>query len=115
RWQRPFLQALGWMDVIALVIGPDQCGTAKPSARIFSPIPHPILAHIGDQRYQDVLAAQRAGIASIWVKPAGEAVCVRIDPLSPAAVQPDYTIARPDQAVPILSELMQSKRHLLYM
>jgi putative hydrolase of the HAD superfamily len=65
-YQWPVLERLGVADVFESVITPDVAGFAKPDPRIFGLVPG-LIAHVGDLLLHDVLGANLAGLASIWL------------------------------------------------
>lgn len=88
RFQLPYLKSLGWDYCFDAIITPDRVGAAKPDPAVMAPV-SPGLAHIGDRRMHDVLAAQRSDrVAILLGNPPVETD--RIDPLSPSDVVPDY-------------------------
>ena len=65
-YQWPVLESLGVADYFEAVITPDVAGFAKPDPRIFGLVPG-LVAHVGDLLLHDVLAANLAGIQSLWL------------------------------------------------
>jgi putative hydrolase of the HAD superfamily len=88
--QRHKLWRLGILDRFALVVVSEDCGWAKPDARIFERAcelghAHPRdVVHVGDRRDIDALGAARAGLRAVWLDRRGS------DP----AEQPSPDIAR---------------------
>lgn len=65
-YQWPVLEHLGVADLFEDVLTPEVAGYAKPDPRIFAACPG-LVAHVGDTLLHDVLGANLAGLASIWL------------------------------------------------
>jgi putative hydrolase of the HAD superfamily len=65
-FQWPVLERLGVAEFFDAVITPDVAGFAKPDPRVFGLVDG-LLAHVGDLLLHDVLAANQAGLHSIWL------------------------------------------------
>ena len=87
RFQKPYLDALGWEYGFKVVVTPDLVGAAKPAARVMAHV-SPGLAHIGDRLSHDILVAQRTDRVGILIGE-GRLETDRIDPLGPARIIPD--------------------------
>ncbi|CAB1130102.1 conserved protein of unknown function [Candidatus Hydrogenisulfobacillus filiaventi] len=96
RNQRPYLEALGWLEVFAGVVTPDRTGVAKPDPRAFAAAGRPLAWHLGDQLYQDVLGARRAGVPAMQILHLVQDA--PLDPLAPQRVAPDLTVEDLEQA-----------------
>ncbi len=65
-YQWPVLEALGVADHFSRVLTPDRVGFAKPDPRLFESVSD-LRAHVGDMLFHDVLAANMAEVASVWL------------------------------------------------
>jgi putative hydrolase of the HAD superfamily len=78
-YQWPVLEKLGVADFFEAVITPDVAGFAKPDPRIFELAPG-LIAHVGDLLLHDVLAANLAGLQSVWLDADLPAAFVEVAP-----------------------------------
>jgi putative hydrolase of the HAD superfamily len=67
-YQWPVLEHLGLADLFEDVLTPEVTGFAKPDPRMFRACPD-LVAHVGDTLLHDVLGANLADVASIWIHP----------------------------------------------
>ncbi|NMP22387.1 HAD family hydrolase [Sulfobacillus harzensis] len=100
RFQKPYLDALGWNYWFDAIITPDRAGFAKPSPAIMADV-SPGLAHVGDRLFHDVLVARRSHRLGILLGVPGQELD-RLDPLCPSTVQPDFTIPSLDRLFPLI-------------
>lgn len=96
RNQVPYLEALGWLELFRAVVTPDRSGVAKPDPRIFAAAGRPLAWHLGDQTYQDVLGARRAGVPAMQILHLSQDP--PLDPLAPVRVEPDLPVATLEEA-----------------
>ncbi|MHB1611695.1 MAG: HAD family hydrolase [Sulfobacillus sp.] len=89
--QGPYLQSLGWDELFETIVTTSPEAGCKPDPKVFNAFDGPILCHVGDRIYHDVLAAHRAHTMAILYQPRIVAED-RSDPLSPATVIPDRVI-----------------------
>jgi putative hydrolase of the HAD superfamily len=75
--QRRKLSRLGIVDRFSCVVVSEDCGWAKPDARIFARACElgnatpPNVVHVGDRRDIDALGAARAGLRAVWLDRCG--------------------------------------------
>jgi FMN phosphatase YigB (HAD superfamily) len=67
--QEPALTATGLLALLDAVVTPDRAGSAKPRPEIFWFAAQEPGVHVGDTLAHDVLGANAAGWASIWLDP----------------------------------------------
>lgn len=104
RFQRPYLEALGWDGLFDTLVTPDTAGWAKPAAGIMDAV-SPGAAHIGDRLSHDVLVAQRTQRAGILVGPARHETD-RLDPHGPEHIVPDAHVDTLESLPAILDRLL---------
>ncbi|MBB6096796.1 FMN phosphatase YigB (HAD superfamily) [Deinobacterium chartae] len=68
KYQVPVLDALGILPLFEDVLTPEVLGYAKPDPNAFRAVPG-LIAHVGDTLEHDVLGANLAGVASVWLTP----------------------------------------------
>ncbi len=78
-YQRPVLEALALTHLFDAVLSPETAGYAKPDPRLFASVPG-LLAHAGDLVVADVLGANLAGLASVWLDHALPDALKRLSP-----------------------------------
>ncbi|GGJ23293.1 HAD family hydrolase [Deinococcus roseus] len=75
RYQVPVLDALGILPFFDEVRAPETHGYAKPQPELLSGAD----LHIGDKLCHDILAANRAGIQSIWIHPEAKPIEIALE------------------------------------
>jgi putative hydrolase of the HAD superfamily len=65
-FQWPVLEALGISGLFEDLVSPERTGYAKPDPRLFLAV-EGLTAHVGDTLVHDVLGANQAGVASVWL------------------------------------------------
>ena len=105
---RRFLAQHGMLHFFEALFFSDEVGIAKPSGKIFAKALQALgttpgqTVHVGDHIFNDVAAARKCGIKTIWVEGFSE----RPDPSDPAT--------EPDESVKDLSDVLNAVRRLAF-
>ncbi|PSR30942.1 MAG: hypothetical protein C7B46_17375 [Sulfobacillus benefaciens] len=89
--QGPYLKSLYWENVFETIVTTDAQWVCKPNPSVFLAFPGPVLCHVGDRMFHDVLAAKRARTTAVLYQ-AKQTDEDRYDPISPSRLAPDYIL-----------------------
>ncbi len=105
--QRPKVERLGWDKYFAWVVVAEEVGVFKPDVAIYERMceaaalwPGEIL-YVGDSPVEDVIAARKAGLRTVWVRRDGPEVARWA-----AEAEADYEVADVRDVVPLVRGLV---------
>lgn len=105
--QRPKIERLGWDNYFAWVVVAEEVGAFKPDVAIYRRVceaaasPPEAILYVGDSPVEDVIAARKAGLRTVWVRRDGPEVARWA-----AEAEADYEVADVGDVVPLARELV---------
>jgi FMN phosphatase YigB (HAD superfamily) len=99
-YQEPLLEGLGILALFDRLVTPERTGVVKPHPRMWTEGfgGEPVVLHVGDRLYDDVVGAHAAGIFAVWL--------VRRPRKGNARLRRLLEVARPDATVGSLWEVL---------
>ncbi|MCL4351442.1 MAG: HAD family hydrolase [Firmicutes bacterium] len=89
--QEPYLKSLHWDTIFETIVTTDFKSVCKPDPAVFLAFPGPVLCHVGDRMFHDVLVAKRARTIAVLYQ-SKQTAEGRYDPVSPSQLVPDHII-----------------------
>ena len=105
--QRPKVERLGWLAYFAWVVVAEEVGAFKPDVAIYYRLceaaasPPGAILYVGDSPVEDVIAARKAGLRTVWVRRDGPEVAQWA-----AEAEADYEVADVRDIVPLVRKLV---------
>jgi HAD superfamily hydrolase (TIGR01509 family) len=105
--QRAKVERLGWDKYFAWVVVAEEVGAFKPDRAIFkrmceaAALAAASILYVGDSPVEDVIAARKAGLRTVWVRRDGPEVARWA-----AEAEADYEVADVRNVVPLVRELV---------
>jgi HAD superfamily hydrolase (TIGR01549 family) len=109
--QRPKIERLGWHKFFAWVVVAEEVDAFKPDVAIYDRMceaaasPPGAILYAGDSPVEDVIAARKAGLRTIWVRRDGPEVARWA-----AEAEADYEVADVRDVVPLVRDLLAAGR-----
>ena len=105
--QRPKIERLGWHKYFAWIVVAEEVSAFKPDIAIFERVceaaasPPEAILYVGDSPVEDVIAACKAGLRTVWVRRDGPEVARWA-----AEAEADYEVADVRDVVPVVRRLV---------
>jgi len=105
--QRPKVARLGWEKYFRWVAVAEELGVYKPDVAIYekmcamAALPPADILYVGDSPVEDVIAARKAGLRTVWVRRDGPEVARWA-----AEAEADYEVADVRDVVPLLERII---------
>jgi len=109
--QRAKIERLGWNKYFAWVVVAEEVGAFKPDVAIYermcdaAALPPEAILYVGDSPVEDVIAARKGGLRTVWVRRDGPEVARWA-----AEAEADYEVADVRDVVPLVRELVAAGR-----